>query len=105
MQLMAAETAKQRARALLDAMPDTAKWRDILYALELAADIEHGIRDAEAGRVREPERLTSSTFVLLVAKPPVNVAVALGRSSEIACAICSSTARSASRAASICGLF
>lgn len=58
MQLMAAETAKQRACALLDAMPDTAKWPDILYALELAADIEHGIRDAEAGRVIDSPALS-----------------------------------------------
>ncbi len=48
---------KQRAHELIDALPDSATWQDLLYALELRADIEAGLADAKAGRLIEAEKL------------------------------------------------
>jgi predicted transcriptional regulator len=48
---------KQRAHELIEALPDNATWQDLLYALELRADIEAGLADAKAGRLTEFEEL------------------------------------------------
>jgi predicted transcriptional regulator len=48
---------KQRAHELIEALPDNATWQDLLYALELRADIEPGLADAKAGRLTEVEEL------------------------------------------------
>jgi predicted transcriptional regulator len=48
---------KQRAHELIEALPDDATWQDLLYALELRADVEAGLADAKAGRVTEVEEL------------------------------------------------
>jgi predicted transcriptional regulator len=48
---------KQRAHELIEALPDDATWQDLLYALELRADVEAGLADAKAGRVTEVEHL------------------------------------------------
>jgi hypothetical protein len=42
---------------LIEALPDNATWQDLVYALELRADVEAGIADAKAGRVTELEQL------------------------------------------------
>ena len=47
---------KQRAHELIEALPEDATWQDLLYALELRADIDAGLQDAKAGRVVEPLR-------------------------------------------------
>jgi predicted transcriptional regulator len=47
---MTAGVIKKRAHALIEALPDSATWDEVLHALELAADIEQGRRDADAGR-------------------------------------------------------
>jgi predicted transcriptional regulator len=48
---------KQRARELIEALPDNATWQDLWYALELRADVEAGLADAKAGRLTEVEEL------------------------------------------------
>jgi hypothetical protein len=48
---------KQRAHELIDALPEDASWQDLLYAMELRADIDSGLQDAKAGRVVELEQL------------------------------------------------
>jgi predicted transcriptional regulator len=48
-------TVKQRVQALIDALPDSASWSDVLYALELAADIQQGLRDANTGRLTDSD--------------------------------------------------
>jgi predicted transcriptional regulator len=48
---------KQLAHELIEALPDKATWQDLLYALELRADVEAGLADAKAGRVTELEEL------------------------------------------------
>lgn len=42
---------KQQAHALIENLPDTATWDDVAYEAELRASIEHGLADAQAGRV------------------------------------------------------
>jgi predicted transcriptional regulator len=42
---------KQQAHALIDNLPESATWDDVAYEAELRASIEHGLGDAEAGRV------------------------------------------------------
>ncbi len=48
---------KDKARALIDALPEDATWQDVLYALELRSDIETGIGDANADRITDTETL------------------------------------------------
>jgi hypothetical protein len=48
---------KQRAHELIEALPDDATWQDLLYALELRADVEAGLADAKAGRVADTDDL------------------------------------------------
>jgi predicted transcriptional regulator len=48
---------KQRAHELIEALPDDATWQDLLYALELCADVDAGLADAKAGRVTEVAEL------------------------------------------------
>ena len=55
--LMSDMPAKQRAHALIDELPDSVSWNDILYALELAADIDQGLQDADTGKVIDSANL------------------------------------------------
>ena len=48
---------KQQAHALIENLPDTATWDDVAYEAELRASIEHGLADAQAGRVIAVEDL------------------------------------------------
>ena len=49
--------AKQQAHAIIDTLPDTATWSELLYALELRADSDSGLADAEADRVTDVGQL------------------------------------------------
>jgi hypothetical protein len=42
---------KQRARSVIDALPEMATWSEVLYAIELCADVEAGTANADAGAV------------------------------------------------------
>jgi hypothetical protein len=53
-------SVKQRAHELIETLPDDATWQDLLYALELRADVEAGLSDARAGRVVEVNELRRS---------------------------------------------
>ncbi len=46
-------TIKEQARALLEGLPEDATWDDVVYELAVRRSIEHGLADAEAGRVSE----------------------------------------------------
>jgi predicted transcriptional regulator len=48
---------KQQAHALIENLPDTATWDDVVYEAELRASIEHGLSDAQTGRVVAVEDL------------------------------------------------
>ena len=40
---------KQRAHELIEALPDDATWQDLLYAVELRADVEAGLATRRPG--------------------------------------------------------
>jgi hypothetical protein len=42
---------KEEARRLLEALPDTASWDDIVYQLAVRRSLDLGLADAAAGRV------------------------------------------------------
>lgn len=46
-------TLKQQAHALIDQLPDTATWDDVVYELAVRRSIERGLADADAGRLTE----------------------------------------------------
>jgi predicted transcriptional regulator len=50
---MASAALKQEVEKIMAALPETATIKDLLYALEVRADIEEGLADSEAGRVVE----------------------------------------------------
>ena len=47
--------SKQRAHALIEALPDDATLENHLYAFELRGDIEAGLADAKTGRATDEE--------------------------------------------------
>ena len=53
----APETVKDKARRLLDNLPDRATWDEVVYELAVRRSIEQGLIDAKAGQ------LTDSTDV------------------------------------------
>lgn len=40
---------KQQAHALIDHLPDTATWDDVVYEMAVRRSIERGLADADAG--------------------------------------------------------
>jgi predicted transcriptional regulator len=48
---------KDQAHQLINQLPDTATWSDVLYALELRTDVDQGLADANAGRIVGIEEL------------------------------------------------
>jgi hypothetical protein len=42
---------KEEARRLLESLPDTASWDDIVYQLAVRRSVDLGLADAVAGRV------------------------------------------------------
>jgi predicted transcriptional regulator len=50
---MASTTLKLEVEKIMATLPETATIKDLLYALEVRADIEEGLADSEAGRVSE----------------------------------------------------
>lgn len=48
---------KQQAHELVEHLPDDAGWRDLIYRAAVRQDIEEGLLDSEAGRVRSVEEV------------------------------------------------
>ena len=46
-------TTKDQARELLESLPDSATWDDIVYELAVRRSVELGIADADAGRLTD----------------------------------------------------
>jgi len=44
-------TIKQTVHQLVDQLPDTATWDDVLYEMAVRRDIEKGLADSEANRI------------------------------------------------------
>ena len=53
----AAMSFKQQAHALIDQLPDTATWDDVVYEMAVRRSIERGLADADAGRLTDVEDL------------------------------------------------
>ncbi len=49
--------AKEEARKLIEKIPDTASWDDIMYEFYVRAKIETGLAEAEAGKVISQEEV------------------------------------------------
>lgn len=49
--------AKEEARKLLDKIPETATWDDIMYEFYVRQKIETALADVEAGRVVSQEEI------------------------------------------------
>lgn len=47
---MKAETTKEKAYQLLDKLPDSATWEDLMYQIYVRQAIEAGIKDSDEGR-------------------------------------------------------
>ena len=50
---MADTALKQEARALIDHLPETATWDDVVYEMAVRRSIERGLVDADAGRLTD----------------------------------------------------
>ena len=50
---MSAASVKEEARKIIDGLPETATWEDVIYRLYVREAIEAGIADADAGRLTE----------------------------------------------------
>ena len=48
--VMSTARQKQTTLQIIDALPDDASWKDLIYELSVLQDIEEGLRDSEAGR-------------------------------------------------------
>lgn len=49
----AADTVKDKAHQLLDKLPDSATWDDVVYELAVRRSIERGLSDADARRLTD----------------------------------------------------
>ena len=50
---MQTETIKQKAHQLLDRLPDSATWEDLMYQIYVRQSIEAGIKDSDEGRTMD----------------------------------------------------
>jgi predicted transcriptional regulator len=48
---MQSTNVKEQARKIIDEMPESATWEDLIYRLYVREAIEAGIAEADAGRV------------------------------------------------------
>jgi hypothetical protein len=46
---MQTETVKEQAHRLLDSLPDSATWEDLIYRIYVRQAIEAGIKDSDEG--------------------------------------------------------
>jgi len=48
---------KERAHELVEHLPQNADWRDLIYRAAVRQDLEEGLQDSQAGRVREMDEV------------------------------------------------
>ncbi len=56
---MATINVKEKARQLVDALPDDATWEDLMYRIYVRQAIERGLNDSTAGRTIDVSELRS----------------------------------------------
>jgi predicted transcriptional regulator len=54
---MTSTTVKEAARRLVDRLPDTSTWDDLMHEIYVRQAIESGLADSEAGRTRSVEEV------------------------------------------------
>lgn len=52
-----ARNVKQLAHELVDQLPETATWDDVIYEIAVRREIEIGLADSEAGRIVSVEEV------------------------------------------------
>ena len=52
-----ASNVKQLAHELVDQLPETATWDDVIYEIAVRREIEIGLADSEAGRIVSVEEV------------------------------------------------
>ena len=50
-----AHTLKQKAHELIEQLPDTATWDDVVYEMAVRRSIERGLANADAGQLTDLE--------------------------------------------------
>jgi len=50
---MQTESIKQKAHQLVDKLPDSASWEDVIYQIYVRQAIEAGIKDSDQGRMTD----------------------------------------------------
>ena len=50
---MSTDSIKQKAHQLLDKLPDSASWEDVMYRIYVRQAIEAGINDSDQGRTTD----------------------------------------------------
>jgi hypothetical protein len=53
-------TIKAEARRIVDQLPDSASWEDLIYRLYVRQSIEAGIKDSDEGKVESVEDVRRS---------------------------------------------
>jgi predicted transcriptional regulator len=54
---MTSTTVKEAARHLVDQLPETCTWDDLMHEIYVRQAIESGLADSEAGRTRSVEEV------------------------------------------------
>jgi hypothetical protein len=57
--LMKTVMEKDEAHKLIDQLPQGATWDDLMHLIYVRETIEHGLKDSEAGRVKEGKEIHS----------------------------------------------
>jgi predicted transcriptional regulator len=50
---MQTESIKQQAHQLLDNLPDSATWEDVMHRIYVRQSIDAGLKDSDAGRTMD----------------------------------------------------
>ena len=48
---------KEQARALIDNLPDSVSWEDLLYEIYVGKEVAEGLADVDAGRTYSQEEI------------------------------------------------
>ncbi|HYH80962.1 MAG TPA: hypothetical protein VEX86_14270 [Longimicrobium sp.] len=53
-------TIKERARCLVETLPDDATWDDLMYAVYVRQSVEEGLAEPDVGHVSSTEEVRAS---------------------------------------------
>lgn len=61
---MQTEGIKEQARRLLDNLPDSATWEDLIYQIYVRQAIEAGIKDSDEGKTVDVKKFADGSVCL-----------------------------------------